>query len=336
MKDMTPAGSGVKSTMTGASAMPSYYCPSHELELKTEGNRLVCAAGDSFIIRDGIARFVPDSSYADAFGLQWQIYRRTQLDSYSGTSITRDRLRRCLGEEIWTALPRLSVLECGCGAGRFTEILLENGATVTSVDLSSAVESNAVNFPPAERHRIAQADIRDLPFAAQQFDVVLCLGVIQHTPDPEATIRSLARHVKPGGWLIIDHYTYSLSWWTKTAPLFRAVLRRLPPASGLKWTERLVDVFLPFHKAARRSRVLHALVSRVSPVLCYYRAHPELSDDMQREWALLDTHDSLTDWYRHLRSRRAIRAALESAGLTSIWCEKGGNGVEARAARPPA
>ena len=68
----------------------------------------------------------------------------------------------------------------------------------------------------------------------------------------------------------------------------------------------------------------------------YYRAHPELNDELQREWALLDTHDSLTDWYRHLRSRKAIRAALERSGLTSIWCEKGGNGVEARAMRPRA
>jgi SAM-dependent methyltransferase len=313
---------------------PPYLCPAHGQELVAVTNRLVCPGGEAYPVREGIPRFVADANYADAFGLQWKMYRKTQLDSYSGTSITRDRLRRCLGENIWMKLAGMQVLECGCGAGRFTEILLSEGAHVTSVDLSSAVDANAENFPVTDRHRIAQADIGRLPFAPRQFDAVVCLGVVQHTPDPEATISSLAAHVKPGGWLIIDHYTYSLSWWTKTAPLFRAALRRLPPARGLRWTERLVDLFLPLHKATRGFHPAHALVSRISPVLTYYRTHPELSGELQREWALLDTHDSLTDWYRHLRSRKAIRRALEVAGLTSIWCEKGGNGVEARAMRP--
>ncbi len=309
-------------------------CPLHTMPLTEVEGGLLCPTGDKYAVRDGIPRFVPENTYADAFGLQWTTYRTTQLDSHSGTTITRDHLRRCLGEETWTSLPEIQALECGCGAGRFTEVLLDRGARVTSIDLSTAVDANAVNFPVTEQHRIAQADILALPFAPRQFDLVICLGVIQHTPDPEATIASLAEHVKPGGWLVIDHYTYSISWWTKSAPLFRAVLRRLPARAGLRWTEKLVNSLLPLHKAVRGFFPAHIVVSRVSPVLCYYRAHPELGDELQREWAMLDTHDSLTDWYRHLRSRKAIRRALRAAGLSSIWCEKGGNGIEARAMRP--
>ncbi|HEY0787434.1 MAG TPA: methyltransferase domain-containing protein, partial [Thermoanaerobaculia bacterium] len=89
------------------------------------------------------------SSYADAFGAQWRRYSRTQLDSYTGTTISRDRLRRCLGEELWEGLSGRKVLEAGCGAGRFTEVLLERGAILTSVDLSDAVVANAENFPPS-------------------------------------------------------------------------------------------------------------------------------------------------------------------------------------------
>jgi 2-polyprenyl-3-methyl-5-hydroxy-6-metoxy-1,4-benzoquinol methylase len=313
---------------------PPFFCPSHHRELTASANQLMCDAGEGYPVRNGIPRFVPETTYADAFGLQWQTYKKTQLDSYSGTTITRERLRRCLGEGIWTNLRGSQVLECGCGAGRFTEILLDSGAEVTSIDLSNAVDANAEAFPVGNGHRVAQADILALPFTPQQFDLVLCLGVIQHTPDPEKTIARLASHVKPGGSLVIDHYTYSLSWWTKAAPLFRAVLRRLPAESGLRWTERLVSWFLPLHRATRRFYPAHVVVSRLSPVLCYYRAHPELNDELQREWALLDTHDSLTDWYRHLRSREALWRALKQAGVTPTWCEKGGNGVEARALRP--
>ena len=69
---------------------------------------------------DGIARFAPRSTYAEAFGEQWQRYRQTQLDSYTGFPVSEIRLRRCLGEDVWDSLRGKLVLEAGCGAGRFT------------------------------------------------------------------------------------------------------------------------------------------------------------------------------------------------------------------------
>jgi SAM-dependent methyltransferase len=239
-----------------------------------------------------------------------------------------------MGEELLATLSGKSVLECGCGAGRFTEVLLGKGAQLTSIDLSEAVEANQENFPQDSHHRIAQADILHLPFKAKQFDVVLCLGVIQHTPNPEATIGALYSHVKPGGWLIIDHYTYNLSWYTKTAPLFRRFLRRLPPDEGMKWTEWLVNTLVPIHIMVRDIRPVQMLLSRLSPVQYYYHAYPELSNELLREWALLDTHDSLTDWYKHYRTRGQIQRTLKQLGLEEIWCRYGGNGVEARGKRP--
>ena len=311
-----------------------WCCPVHHHALDDIGSALVCSNGCNYPRRSDIPRFVPKSNYSDAFGVQWKKYRRTQLDSYSGTKITRNRLIRCIGEELLATLSGKSVLECGCGAGRFTAVLLENFAQLTSIDLSEAVEANQENFPQDSQHRIAQADILHLPFKAEQFDIVLCLGVIQHTPSPEATIGALYTHVKPGGWLIIDHYTHNLSWYTKTAPLFRRSLRRLPPDEGMKWTEWLVDTLLPIHIMVRDIRPAQILVSRLSPVLYYYRALPELSDELLREWALLDTHDSLTDWYKHYRTRGQIQMTLKQLGLEEIWCRYGGNGVEARGKRP--
>lgn len=78
------------------------------------------------------------------------------------------------------------------------------------------------------------------------------------------------------------------------------------------------------------------MLSRVSPIVTYFHALPELSDESQYEWAELDTHDSLTDWYKRLRSRRAIRRTLESLGAQELWVERGGNGIEARCRKPMA
>jgi SAM-dependent methyltransferase len=213
-------------------------------------------------------------------------------------------------------------------------VLLDLGAEVTSIDLSEAVDANAENLPIGERHRIAQADILQLPFAGRQFDVVFCLGVIQHTPDPEETITRLYEHVKPGGRLVIDHYRFRWRWYLRTAPYLRWVLKRVSPEKGVRATTWLVDRFLPLHRRFHSTPVVSSLLNRVSPVLHYYRDYPQLDDRLQREWALLDTHDALTDWYKHYRSRQAIRKHLEQLGLVDVWVENGGNGVEARGRRP--
>jgi len=311
-----------------------WYCPVHRIALTDQGNILQCSQGDRFNRVGGIPRFVIGSHYAEAFGEQWKRYRLTQLDSYTKIPITRDRMYRCLGEELRAHLRGKHVLECGCGAGRFTEILLELGAYVTSIDLSDAVEANLKNFPNNKTHRVAQADIAALPFGAKQFDVVFCLGVVQHTPNPEATLAHLYDHVKPGGALIVDHYTWSLSWCTKTSLLIRQFAKRLRPEQGIKLTQILVDIFYPLHKATRNFRLGQILLSRISPVLSYRHLYPQLSDVLLREWALLDTHDDLTDWYKHFRTRNQIVRALQGLGLERIWCEYGGNGVEARGYRP--
>jgi hypothetical protein len=84
------------------------------------------------------------------------------------------------------------------------------------------------------------------------------------------------------------------------------------------------------HKFCRGKKLLSILLNRISPVISYYDAFPQLNDSLQREWALLDTHDSLTDWYKRFRSKAQIERLLTNLGCKNIWCEYGGNGVEAR------
>ncbi|MGA2255790.1 MAG: class I SAM-dependent methyltransferase [Thermoguttaceae bacterium] len=313
---------------------PDWYCPMHLQPLSKQDDALFCSQGCCYATHVGIPRFVECDEYAHSFGLQWKRYRQVQLDSFTGVTVSTDRLRHVLGEDLWNRLKGSLVLEAGCGAGRFTEVLLKQNANVVSVDLTEAVEANQENCPQGENHRLAQADILQLPLARRQFDLVLCIGVIQHTPSPEKTIAALSEHVKEGGWLVIDHYGYSLSHYTKTALLFRAVLRRMHSQHALWCTELLVKIFFPFHRMAKNFYPLQALVSRISPVLCYFHDLPSLSDEQHREWALLDTYDSLTDWYKHFRTCNQVCRCLKEEALTDIWIKKVGTRVEARAHRP--
>lgn len=317
-----------------AAQVPPYVCPSHAAPLHIAGDRATCAVGHDFPIIDGIPRFV-EAGYAEPFGRQWQRFRLAQLDTHTGLPLSEDRLRRCLdwpraaGERYGEGK---TILEAGCGAGRFTEVLLRiSSAHVTSIDMSDAVVANAANFPPSPRHRIAQADIMRLPFAPRGFDCVLCLGVAQHTPCPEQTVRALWEQVKPGGLLVFDHYTWDLSRLTRIAQLWRQILKRTPAESKLPAVERMVDLLLPLH---RRFERYGRIISRISPVVSFYHIHPQLSPALQRDWAILDTHDSLTDHYKHHRSARQIRRLLDGLGGSQAWVAKGGNGIEARIRRP--
>jgi len=311
-----------------------FSCPEHGSVLSSGDQNLTCDKGCSYSVLSGIPRFVPNTNYSEAFGIQWKRYRNTQLDSYTGHPLSEDRLRRCLGENLWASLKGKQVLEAGCGAGRFTEVLLKEGAIVTSLDLSDAVEANQENFPQGDNHRIAQADILALPFPTQQYDVVLCLGVIQHTPSTERAIAALYEQVKPGGWLVIDHYRPSLAYYSRTAPIFRFFMKRMEPEKGFAFSKKMTSMLLPLHKKVRNVRLAQTLLSRVSPLVTYYHGLPQLNDKLQEEWALLDTNDSLTDHFKRFRTKPQITAELEKLGLVNIWCEYGGNGVEARGQRP--
>jgi len=325
---------------------PELRCPAHPaLGLAAAEGALSCTEGCRYAVRDGIPRFVPLESYANAFGLQWNTYARTQLDSYTGTSISRDRLARCLGGSL-EAVRGKSVLEVGCGAGRFTELLLAAGARVLACDLSSAVEANARNCAGRGAYFVCQADVNALPAVDRGFDYVIALGMIQHTPSPERTIAALAAKVAPGGWLVIDHYA------PLRHPLLRAVgavtprhlLRhaflRLSPEGALRAAAALTRALMPMHRVlwrpGRTARAARAAWRRVSPVFDYYDRFPELRGRLLEEWAFLDTYDALTDRYKHLRDERAIGDALARADLCDAVVARGGNGVEARARRPEA
>jgi hypothetical protein len=119
--------------------------------------------------------------------------------------------------------------------------------------------------------------------------------------------------------------------------MLRAVLLRLPPPSAFRVTEAIVRTLLPAHRLLwRRGAVVdrvRAVWRRTSPVFDYYDAFPELGAALA-DWARLDTHDGLTDYYKHRRSPQEVARALTSAGLEVIDSRAGGNGVEARARRP--
>lgn len=312
--------------------MIPFISPNTGLPLKPKDEHLESTTGERFPIIDDIPRFVTSEDYAAPFGLEWKRHPKTQLDSFSGTNISRMRLEHCLGMPI-SELKGSDVLEAGCGAGRFTELLVDAGANVHSFDLSKAVEVNKYNIGDRPNYAISQASLAEPPYPEESFDTVISLGVLQHTPVPEQSITALWRMVKPGGRFVFDHYAPTLSLVTKLAPLYRLYLRKLPPEKAKKITDKLVDIFFPIHWAVRDFFPAQMLLSRISPCLVYFRAFPQLTKQQHKDWCRLDTFDSNTDIYKHIRTARSIRKLLQTLGAKDIVVLKG-TLLEARCVKP--
>jgi SAM-dependent methyltransferase len=277
---------------------------------------LVDDGGDRFPIVDGIPRFAERENYAGNFGLQWNRFAQTQLDRESdGVALSRSRF---FAQTRWTGdLAGERILEVGSGAGRFSRVVLEHTrAELYSVDYSEAVSANWRNnggLAP-DRFRLFQASVYDLPFADGTFDRVFCFGVLQHTPDFEASVAALLAKTRPGGELVIDFYPIR-GWWTKLCAkyLLRPITTRMSHATLLSMIERNVDWLLTLQRA------LHSIglgvFARFLPVCDAFGVFPQTLTPAQfREWAVLDTFDQYAPTHDHPQRVADVAAMVTRHG----------------------
>lgn len=289
----------------------------------------LAGGGDAFAVRGGIPRFCGGGEAA-SFGYQWTRFQRTQLDSRGGWGAqSRERL---FAHTRWPErLDGRRVLEAGCGMGRFTEVLAATGAEVWSFDATEAVEANASNNGHRPNVRFAQADIFAPPFAPGSFDKVLCVGVLQHTPDPARAFAALASLVAPGGEIAVD--VYRLGWRCLLTPKYalRPLTRRMAPARLHRLVRAHVGWVHPLTGALRR--VLGGRARHVSWMLgvADYRGLYPMDAATARELAELDTFDMLAPAHDHPQTVRAVRAWIKSAGLVDARVEAVGGLIRATA-----
>jgi malonyl-CoA O-methyltransferase len=89
----------------------------------------------------------------------------------------------------------LTVLDAGCGSGRYLRELGDRGARVIGLDLSTAM------LEPGSRNdeRIARADVRALPFGEMTIDLVVCGLALGDIAELELALAEIARVLRPGG-----------------------------------------------------------------------------------------------------------------------------------------
>ncbi len=106
-----------------------------------------------------------------------------------------------------TNLEGKRVLDVGCGGGILAESLSKAGATVTGIDLSTkalkVAELHQLESGTTVRYRSISAEdlAKEEP---QSYDVVTCMEMLEHVPDPASVVRACANLCKPGGHIFFS------------------------------------------------------------------------------------------------------------------------------------
>jgi 2-polyprenyl-3-methyl-5-hydroxy-6-metoxy-1,4-benzoquinol methylase len=274
-------------------------------------------------IIEGVPRFVPLANYSSNFGIQWNRFRQTQLDSFSGHPISHDRFWEATEWQPGDLIGEW-VLDAGCGAGRFAEIALHAGAKVVAIDYSTAVDACRTNLIEHPNLHVIQGDIYKLPVPPEQFLWIYSLGVLQHTPDVKASVSALAGKLAPGGHLVVDYYQRSWKSLLHLKYWLRPITKRIPADRLFVFLQRSIPVLLPVSNSLVRVPKIGQSLKRLLPIVNYHGTLP-LSREQHKEWSLLDTFDWLAPAYDNPQSVEEAFAHMEAAGLQEIVVTKAGH-----------
>jgi 2-polyprenyl-6-hydroxyphenyl methylase / 3-demethylubiquinone-9 3-methyltransferase len=124
------------------------------------------------------------------------------------------------------------VLDIGCGGGILADSMARRGANVLGIDLATkALKVAQLHAIEAETPNITYREISAEALAQEQpagFDVVTCMEMLEHVPDPASVVKACAQLVKPGGWVFLSTINRNPKAWLFAVVGAEYVLNMLP------------------------------------------------------------------------------------------------------------
>lgn len=263
-----------------------------------------------------IPRFVETDAYVSSFSNEWSKFSKVQLDSFNGRNESENTFKERTGINLNEIKDKL-VLDVGCGAGRFTEIVSKYGGDVIGIDLSYSVDVALENLGIKAGINFIQADIFNLPFKKGISDIIFSIGVLHHTPNTRKALLSLIPHLKKGAKIAIWVYTNE-GINDQIKPL-RDIYRRT--------YNHISDFYRIFTTRMDQKQLL-----KISQIMAYGLYYPTKipvvgkvldlvipsSDHPDPMWRVLDIFDWYSPKYQWKHTYEEVEDWFKEAGLTNI------------------
>lgn len=278
--------------------------------------RLTCRgiARHEFNIRNGIPRFVLDEGYSENFGWQWNRWARVQFEDQNIGGPMEGHTTRMFEMATNSSAGELvdkSVLDVGCGPGRFSDVCLRQGARlVIGLDYSSAIDAAKDNFQgEPDKLLLIQGDALRIPLKQSSVDRAFSIGVLHHTPGPSVAVTEMVRVVGSGGKVSVSVYPKSGYYTLISTQMWRNFFKFLRPLFGFRPSLVYAHIAGRVGFYARKiSRFLHYPLQVIIPNVNL----PDL------RWVILDTFDSVTPSYQSGHSPEQVKDWLAKAGCIKL------------------
>ena len=251
--------------------------------------------------------------YSGSFGLQWNEFKRTQLDSFTGATRSMNRF---IDETGWNqeTLSGKFVLDAGCGAGRFAEVALRLGSKLVAVDASDASFAASENLQNRDAFFI-KSDLSATPLRSGTFGYIFCIGVLQHTSHPRSIVQELLRLLSPNGEIVLTFYeNRGLRTKLYSKYLIRPITTRIPSKTLLDIISKTSKMWFPITSLLfARPFPLGKFFSYMIPVANYVDVwYP--TKELARQEAILDTFDMLSPQFDNPIKKSQIRSWIRESG----------------------
>jgi 2-polyprenyl-3-methyl-5-hydroxy-6-metoxy-1,4-benzoquinol methylase len=253
-----------------------------------------------------------DMTTVESFGEEW-----TAFDSFSDEEIKKagDQYFDIVKDE-W--IQDKTVLDVGCGTGRWSRYVATKASQVEAMDPSKAVFSAAHLLSSNDNIRISKAGVDTIPFDDNSFDFVFSLGVLHHIPDTADAMKKCVQKLKQNGHFLVYLYydfeqrgfLFKFIFWLSS--LLRFFVSKLP-ATIKKFVCNIIGlvIYLPFIYLSKLVEFIgFKTISNLIP-LSYYKSHSIniiFNDALDRFGTPLEQRFSRAD----------ITQMMTAAGLTDI------------------